>query len=135
MNLARVFTEAKRVEHALEDDDVAGQSENSFLFVTVFLSRQVEEVDEDRVVEELRAHHEPLHLVADVDRHVALGDHGGGAADLRRPPGGTAAVGAGAEERVLRGGVGDSRETADQLLHDGGEREILRVCFGRESLV
>lgn len=127
-HVTRVESKTERVENTLEDEDAARQPENSFLFVAVFLRRFVEELHEDGVVEELGAHDEALHLVADVDRHVPLRHHRGGAADLRRSGEAkglrtaaavVAALGGGgvrAEERVV-GGVGHAREPADQLLH------------------
>jgi len=110
--LERVATESKRFQNSLEHDDVAGYSEHTLLFVPVFLRGPVQELHENRVVQQLRAHHEPLHLLAHVDRHVPHGNshvpaEGPGAA---RPPG------VGAEERVLRG-VAHARELANQLLH------------------
>lgn len=59
----------------LEDDQVAEDPEDTLLLVAILLRRFVEELDEDRVVQELGADHESFHLVADVDRDVALGDH------------------------------------------------------------
>lgn len=53
---------------------MAGDVEDSLLSVTVLLSGSVEKSDEDRMVQELRAHDKPLHLFADVDGYVACGD-------------------------------------------------------------
>lgn len=61
------------------------------------------------MVQQLGADDEPLHLVAYVDRHVTMGDEGVAA---------RAAAGLGSEESVVGGGVGDSGELPDQLLHD-----------------
>ena len=126
-DVTRVESETKRVENTLEDEDAARQPEHSFLLVAVFLRGFVEELDEDGVVEELGAHDEALHLVADVDRDVPLRNHRrGGAADLgwggeTEGLGAWAAVVAGlggvrTEERVV-GGVSHAREAADELLH------------------
>ncbi|KAF1881148.1 hypothetical protein Lal_00023181 [Lupinus albus] len=77
----------------------------------------------DRVVEELSAHDEPLHLVSDVDRHVSRRHVGGRAAILLKPPESARVRVVGAEERIARE-VGDSRETANQKLHDDGEERV-----------
>lgn len=65
----------------------------------------------------MRADDEAFHLVADVNRDVALGDGGGtedsGAAEL----GGCGGVGA---EKAVLGGIGNTGEAANQLLHDDG---------------
>ncbi|KAL8136417.1 hypothetical protein V2J09_002418 [Rumex salicifolius] len=62
---------AKRVENTLEYGDMAGDMEDSFLIVAVLLSRSVEELDEDRVVKQIGAYRELLHLIADEHRHVS----------------------------------------------------------------
>ena len=65
----------------------------------------------------MSADDEAFHLFADVDRDVALGD-GGGAEDSRTAKfGGGGGGRVGAEKRVVRG-IGNTRKTADQLLHD-----------------
>lgn len=97
--LERVATESERFQDSLEDDDVAGDSEHALLLVPVFLRGPVQELDENGVVQELRAHHEPLHLLAHVHRHVA---HRNPRVAAERG-GASRAAGVGAEERVLRG--------------------------------
>lgn len=72
-----VAAKTEGLEDALEDEHVTGDAEDAFLLVSVLLSRLVEQLDEDRVVEELCRHHEPLHLVSHVDGDVSLGNHGG----------------------------------------------------------
>lgn len=101
--LERVGTESKRFQDSLKNDDVAGYSEHTLLLVPVFLRGPVQELHENRVVQELRVHHEPLHLLAHVHRHVPHGNPHVPAerAGAPRPPG------VGAEERVL-GGVADA---------------------------
>lgn len=88
---------------------------DSFLFVTVLLSRLVEKTDEKRVVQQLSTNDETLHLVADVDRHVAFGNRLGVCGSARQGFGDSSsgkrsarAAGVGAQEAVLRG-VGHTR--------------------------
>ncbi|KAM1070105.1 hypothetical protein TB1_001994 [Malus domestica] len=76
--------EAEHLDHTLEDDHLARDPEDVILLLAVLLRRLVEEYDEDWVVQEIGADHEPLYLVVDVDRDVALGTIGSPAEDLRR---------------------------------------------------
>lgn len=124
-----VVAEAEGLEDALEDEDVTGDAEHALLLVAVLLSRLVEQLDENRVVEELRGNHKTLHLVAHVDRHVALGDHGriGRRAAQLGPEGLhparlAALIRVRPEQAVLRR-VGDTGEAANKLLHVYEEEE------------
>ena len=86
----RVVADSQSFEDAFEDEDVTGDVEDAFLFVTVLLSRFVEEFHEDRVVEELCTDDEPLHLLTDVDRNVPVRNSNGsdsGPADFSRSEG------------------------------------------------
>lgn len=110
--------------------------EHALLLVAVLLSRLVQELDEDRVVQQLGVNHEPLHLVANVDWHVSLWNHrfaGGGPAAAELHPkrlasarAGRRRVGGGAQEAVLRR-VGDPGEPSDQLLHDDDD-DVYGLC-------
>ncbi|KAF1899059.1 hypothetical protein Lal_00019180 [Lupinus albus] len=72
VKVTRVKAESKRFKDSFENDDVAWDSENAFLFVTVFLSRLVKKLLENRMVQHFRAHHEPFHLFSHVHRKVSL---------------------------------------------------------------
>lgn len=131
----RGLPEAESLQHALEDDHVTRDPEHALLLVAVLLSRLVQELDEDRVVQQLGVNHEPLHLVANIDRHVSLWNHrfaGGGPAAAELHPKRLASAWAGrrrvggAQEAVLRR-VGDAGEPSDQLLHDDGD-DVYGLC-------
>lgn len=74
LEVTRLKSQSERFHDALENQHVTGNAKDAFLFVAVLLSRLVEQADEDGVIQQLGADHEPLHLVSDVDRHVAFGD-------------------------------------------------------------
>lgn len=105
-------------EEALEGEDGARDPERAGLLVPVLLRRPVEEADEKRMVEQLRAHHVPLHLLPYVHRQVPLRHR-----RRRRPP--PRAAAAGAEEDVPAGRVGDPGEPPHELPHGriGGDRK------------
>lgn len=65
-------TETESFEDALEDEDMTGDTEDALLLVAVLLSRFVQKLHEDRVVQKLRADHESFHLITYVDRHVTF---------------------------------------------------------------
>lgn len=73
-----VLSETKSLEDTFEYEHVTRDTEGSFLVVSVFLGRFVEQIDEHWVVEELRRDYETLHLVSHVHRDVSFRDHGGG---------------------------------------------------------
>ncbi|KAM1761649.1 hypothetical protein ACFX12_004387 [Malus domestica] len=61
-----------RLHHGEASGVLVGQV--SFV-LAIPLLRLVEESDEDLVVQELDTDHEPLHLVVDIDRDVAIRDY------------------------------------------------------------
>lgn len=128
MQIGGVAAETESLENTLEKEDVAGDAENALLLVTVLLGGFIKEIEEDGVVKEVGADDEALHLIANVDREVALGDRGGEGGERTAELGGRAAragggSGVGSEEAVLRG-VGDSGEAADELLHSWNWEEM-----------
>lgn len=124
LKVAWLKSKSERFDDALENQHVTGNMKDAFLFVSVLLSWLVEQADKDRVIQQLRADHEPLHLVSDVDRHVAFGDRlrARGTArqrDLERAERLRATWASACcfrgfrpQETVLRG-VGDARKTAN----------------------
>lgn len=67
-------SETERLQDAFEHKHVARDAKHSLLLVSILLSRLLQQRYENGVVEQLRIHHEPLHLVAYVNRHVPLGN-------------------------------------------------------------
>lgn len=115
----------KRVENTLEDADVAGDPKDSLLLVAVLSGGEgLEELNEERMVENLRADDEPLHLFSDVDRHVSRRNlrrrRRGSSPELRskrlRPARRPTGFNLRSEDAVLRR-VRNARETPYQLLH------------------
>lgn len=51
---------------------MAGDPQHSLLLVPVLLRRFIEQLDEDRVIQQLGGDDEPLHFLADVHRQVSL---------------------------------------------------------------
>ena len=102
---------------------MARDSQNALLLVPVLLRRLIQQIDEDQMVQKLCADDEPLHLLADVHREVAVGNATGtertselGRAEALAPAAADGGSGVGSEQAVLRR-IGDSGQAADQLLH------------------
>ena len=108
MQISRLVAKPECFKDSLKDEDVARDPQNALLLVPVLLRRFIQQIDEDRVVKKLGAHDEPLHLLSDVDREVAVGDSTGaeGTAELGRAEalgaaGAGGGSGVGSEEAVL----------------------------------
>lgn len=91
---------AERLEHALEDEDVAGDPQHAFLLVPVLLRRFIQQHHEDRVIQQLRADDEALHLLPHVHRQMPLRNAAGA---LPQRLGGARRPRLGAQQAVLRG--------------------------------
>ncbi|EYU27558.1 hypothetical protein MIMGU_mgv1a025614mg, partial [Erythranthe guttata] len=105
--------EAQRLQDALEEEHVAGDPEHALLLVAVLRRGFVQQLHKNRVVQQLGADDEPLHLVSDVHRQVSLRHAAGPLPEGLRS---VCQPGMRSEQAVLRG-IGNSGEFPHQLLH------------------